>query len=176
MKAAYSQAQATATATPMPSNQANIGKGISDIASLFKRKGKSAAKNTVAVVKPDKGILVAHVNGPLPADNLSSATSELYAALNTFYNTRMTNASGTNLSSQADGICGSNRNNTIATGTISAQSARHGLATRTQWTFNLAIYTCWGAKLAEQTATAGSLKDAVTTAVTAYAQAHPQNS
>ncbi len=176
-KAAYSQAQATATATPMPSNQANIGKGISDIAGLFKHKGKTqTATQTAAVTKPGKGVLVAHVNGSLPATNLTSATSELYYALNTFYNAHMTNATGLNLSSQADGICGTNRDNTIATGTLSAQSSRHGLGTRTQWTFNLAVYTCWGAKLADQTATADSLKDAVTSAVTAYAQAHPQNS
>lgn len=176
MKAAYTQSQATATATPMPSNQANLGKGLSDIAGLFKHKGsKAQTTQTAAVAKPNKGVLVAHVNGSLPATNLTSATSQLYYALNTFYNARMTNATGLNLSSQADGICGTNRDNTIATGTLSAQSSRHGLGTRTQWTFNLAVYTCWGAKLAEQTATADSLKDAVTTAVTAYAQAHPQN-
>jgi hypothetical protein len=176
LKAAYQQAQATATSTPMPSNQANISKGISDIAGLFKRKGKASTTKTTAVAKPGKGILVAHVNGSVPSSNLSSATSELYSALNNFYNVRMTEASGTNLASQADGICGTNRDNTIATGTLTAQSTRHTFGTRTQWTFDLAVYTCWGAKLAEQTATADSLKDAVANAVAAYAQAHPQNS
>jgi len=174
MKAAYAEAQATATATPMANNQANITKGLSGIADLFKRKGK-AAPSTAAVVKPAKGVLVARVSGSLPASNLNSATSELYAALNGFYNARMTGASGQNVGKEADAICGSNRNNTIATGTLTAASSHHALTTRTQWTFELAVYTCWGAKLAEQIATAASLKDAVSAAVAAYAQAHPQN-
>lgn len=175
-KAQYQSAQATSTPAPAATGQANLTKGISDIAGLFKRKGKSATTKTVAVQKPDKGVLVAHVNGTVPESNLSSATSVLYSALNGYYNTRMTNASGQNLTKQADGICGSDRNNTIATGTLSAKTTRHGLGSRTDWTFNLDVYTCWGAKLASQSATAGSLKDAVANAVSAYAQAHPQNS
>lgn len=175
-KAQYQSAQATATPAPAATNQANLTKGLSDIAGLFKRKGKSSPTKTVAIQKPDKGILVAHVNGSVPQNNLTSATSELYSALNGYYNTRMTNASGLDLNKQADGICGRDRNNTIATGTLSAKSTRHGLGSRTEWTFNLDVYTCWGAKLATQSATAGSLKDAVASAVAAYAQAHPQNS
>lgn len=170
----YQAAQATATATPMANNQANISKGISDIAGLFRHKGKSTA-TAAAVVKPDKGVLVAHVYGSLPANNLSAATNQLYAALNARYNARMTNASGTNLSKQADTVCGTNRNNTIATGTLSAKSFRKTFGTRTEWTFNLDVYTCWGAKLASSTATAGSLSDAVSTAVAQYAKDHPQN-
>ncbi len=171
----YQEAQATATATPMANNQANIGKGLADIAGLFKKKGKAPAAAAAAVVKPSKGVLVARVNGTVPANNLSLATQELYAAMNQRYNARMTNSPGTNLTRQADSICGADRNNTIATGTLTAISSKHGLGTRTEWTFNLAVYTCWGAKLSEHTATAGSLKDAVSSAVAAYADAHPQN-
>lgn len=174
-KAQYQSAQATSTPAPAAGGQANLTKGFSDIAGLFKRKGKAATK-TVAVQKPGKGILVAHVNGSVPQTNLTSATSALYAALNGYYNTRLTNAPGDNLVRQADSICGSDRNNTIATGTLSAKTTRHGLGSRTEWTFDLNVYTCWGAKLATQSATAGSLKDAVAGAVSAYAQAHPQNS
>jgi hypothetical protein len=175
MQQAYEQAQASATPTPLATSQANIGKGISDIAGLFKRRGKTPATTAAAVVKPDKGVLVAHVNGSVPAGNLSSATSYLYQALNHYYNARMTGANGLNLAVQADGICGTNRNNTIATGTLSAKSVHHTLGNRTQWTFNLDVYTCWGAKLAEHSATANSVNDAVSSAVAAYAQAHPQN-
>lgn len=174
-KKQYTDTQATATPTPLPNNQANLTKGLSGLAGLFHRKGKSASTRA-AVTKPDKGVLVAHVNGSVPENNLNSATSELYAALNGYYNAHMTSASGENLSKAADGICGSNRNNTIATGTLSAKTTRHGLGSRTEWTFNLSVYTCWGAKLADQSATAASLKDAVSGAVTAYAQAHPGNS
>lgn len=173
-KQQYQQAQTTATPAPMASNQANLSKGFADIAGLFHRKGKAAPKMAVAV-KPGKGVLVARVNGGVPQQNLASATSALYTALNDFYNARMTNASGLDLSKQADGICGSNRDNTIATGTLSAKTFRRGLATHTQWTFHLDVYTCWGAKLSEHTATANSLKDAVGSAVAAYAKAHPGN-
>lgn len=174
-KKQYTEAQATSTPTPLPNNQANLTKGLSGLAGLFHRKGKTSSTTAAAVTKPDKGVLVAHVNGSVPENNLNSATSELYYALNGYYNTHMTNATGLNMSKAADGICGTNRNNTIATGTLSATTTRHGLSSRTDWTFNLAVYTCWGAKLAEQSATAGSLKDAVGGAVTAYAQAHPEN-
>ncbi len=170
----YEQAQATATATPMANNQANIGKGLADIAGLFKHKGKSTAA-APKVVKPSKGVLVARVNGTVPANDLSSATSQLYAALNQRYYAHMTASSGMNLTKEADALCGTNRNNTIATGTLSAATTHHGLGSRTQWTFNLDVYTCWGAKLATQTATSGSLKDAVGSAVQAYAAAHPEN-
>jgi hypothetical protein len=170
----YESAQASATSTPMPNNNANISKGISDIAGLFHRKGKTAAAQA-PIVKPDKGILVAHVNGSVPANNLSDATSALYSALNQRYNAHMTNSAGTNLSKEADALCGANRNNTVATGTLSAKTTRHGLGSRTEWTFNLAVYTCWGAKLAEETASGGSLKEAVSNAVSAYAKDHPQN-
>lgn len=173
-RAQYDTAQATATSTPMPSGQANIGKGLSDIAGLFHRKGK-ANTTSAPVAKPDKGVLVAHVNGSVPASNLSAATSVLYSELNERYKVHMTNSSGLNLSREADALCGTNRNNTVATGTLSAATTRHGLGSRTQWTFNLAVYTCWGAKLAEETATGGSLNEAVSNAVLAYAKDHPEN-
>jgi hypothetical protein len=171
----YEAAQATATATPMANNQANLGKGLSGIAGLFKRKGKSSPTPT-PVVKPAKGILVAHVNGSVPANNLSAATNQLYNALNRNYLVRMTNSSGANITREADSLCGSNRNNTIATGTLSAKTTRHTFRSSTEWTFNLDIYTCWGAKLYTETATAGSLSQAVSNAAAAYAKDHPGNS
>ena len=170
----YQEAQASSTPTPMASGQANLSKGIADIAGLFHR-GKGKAATTVAITKPAKGVLVAHVNGSVPANNLTSATSELYSALNTYYNAHMTNASGLQLNKQADAICGTNRDNTVATGTLSAKSERHGFGTRTNWTFTLDVYTCWGAKLDSESATAGSLKEAISGAVDSYAKGHPNN-
>jgi TolB-like protein len=173
----YQEAQASSTPTPLPSGQANIGKGLADIAGLFHRGKSKTPKTTVAVTKPDKGILVARVNGSVPAPNLSSATSELYSALSAYYYARMTSSPGLNLTQTADSLCGSNRNNTIATGTLAAKSEHHGIVgVRTNWTFTLEIYTCWGAKLDTETATAGSPKDAIANAVASYATTHPQNS
>ena len=176
LASAYSNAQASSTATPQPQqNQANLTQGLTDIAGFFKHKGKAAPAAVAVANKPAKGVFVVHVNGRLPAGNLTQATSDLYNALNLHYNTRMTNSGGQNLAREADGICGTDRNNTIATGTASATSTHHGLGSRTQWTFVLDVYTCWGAKLSEHSVTADSLANAVTQAVTEYATAHPSN-
>lgn len=174
-KQQYKEAQATATATPLPNNQANLGKGLAGLAGLFKRNKSDNTKAVVAVTKPSKGVIVAHVSGSVPEKNLSAATSALSAALNRYYNTSSTNVSGQYVSRQADTICGRDRNNSIATGTLSAKSYRRGLSSHTDWTFVLDVYTCWGAKLSEESATAGSLKDAVDHAVDAYAKTHPEN-
>ncbi len=175
LSAAYAATQAEATSTPAPkSNQ--VSKSFSDIAGLFKRHGKeTSAAPAGPIVKPAKGILVVHVSGHLPQNDLNKATSELFTSLNAHYNVRMSNAPGQNLSKEADGICGSDRNNTIATGTASAVSQHHGFGSRTTWTFVLDVYTCWGAKLAEHSATSGSLSSAVSDAVAAYAKASPEN-
>jgi hypothetical protein len=176
LSAAYQAATAESTATPAPkSNQADLKRGFTDIVGLFHRGGKSTPTPLPVSAKPPKGIYVVKVTGRLPANDLNKATSELYAALNTHYNVHMSNAPGQNLKTEADGICGRDRNNTIATGTASAVSTRHGLGSRTEWTFVLSVYTCWGAKLTEHTAKAGSLSSAVTQAVAEFTQASPQN-
>ena len=171
----YAAAQAESTASAAPArNQANFTKGISDIAGLFKRHGPTP--KPVAVVKPAKGVFVVHTNGSVPADDLNRATSALYTNLNAHVNAHLTNAQPANLSTAADGICGTSRDNTIATGLLSATVTRHGLTSRTQWTFKLQTYTCFGAKLTENAGVADSLDGAVKAAVEAYASAHPENS
>jgi hypothetical protein len=172
---AYKTATAEATSTPAPKqNQADLKRGFSDIVGLFHRGGKATPTPAVAA-KPSKGIFVVKVNGHLPSADLNKATGELYAALNTHYNVHMSNSPGANLKAEADGICGTERNNTIATGTVSAELTRHGLGSRTEYTFVLSVYTCWGAKLAEHTGKAGSLSSAVAQAVAAFTEASPQN-
>lgn len=173
MSDAYAAAQAQATATPMANNQANIGKGIAGLAGLFKHKGK--ATPVPAASKPSKGVLVAHVGGALPAADLQHATTDLYDALQSRYNVRLTDSSGENLAKAASGICGTDRNNTIATGTASAKVTRRGLGSRTEYTFVLNVYTCFGAQLAQTTGTGSSMADAVRSAVAAYASQYPQN-
>jgi hypothetical protein len=43
-------------------------------------------------------------------------------------------------------------------------------------TFNLAVYTCFGATLDREVGKGSSVKSAVDAAVAAYAEAHPDNS
>ena len=77
-----------------------------------------------------------------------------------------------NVSASADSICGTNRNNTIASGTIAQVIPKRGRATST---FVLSVYTCFGAKLGDVTGTGSSPKAAVDAAVASYASAHPDN-
>lgn len=170
----YAAAQAESTTTPEPSSQTNVSKGFSDIAGLFKH--HAATPKPAAVQKPAKGVFVVRAMGSVPATNLTQATSALYNGLNAHFNTHMTAVVPNNLSKQADGICGTSRNNTIATGSLAASTSHHGLGTRTQWSFTLDVYTCFGAKLAESGGQADTLDAAVKAAVDAYATSHPLNS
>lgn len=170
---AFDQSSAQATPAPLPSNQANISAGI---AGLFKHRPRETPNpRATPVVKPSKGIFVVHVGGSLNAGELSSATAALYGALNQRYNTHMTNASG-DASKQANTICGAERNNTVAGGVLSSKNVRRGLFGHKQYTFAFAVYTCFGAKLAEASADGDSIASAVNAAVAYYATDHPQNS
>lgn len=171
---AYSQAQAQATPTPESGNQADIGKGLLGLAGLFHHKG-AAPTPVPAAAKPAKGVIVVRAGGALPASDLASATAALASAMNLHYNVRSVKASSANLATAADAICGTQRDNTIATGKASATVQRHGLGSRTIYTFVLEIYTCFGAKLTSATGTAGSLAQAVQQAVALYAERHPHN-
>jgi hypothetical protein len=170
---AFADASAQATPAPLASNQANIGGGI---ASLFKHRGRQTPDpHPSVIVKPAKGIFVVRVGGNPKATLLKDATGALYNALNQRYVTRNTNSGG-DASKLANTICGADRNNTVATGTLSTRSVRHGLFSRTQYNFTLDVYTCFGAKLAETAADGDSVQSAVSGAVAAYATDHPQNS
>ncbi len=170
---AFEQSSAQATPAPLPSNQANISGGI---AGLFKHRPRQTPDlHAAAVVKPSKGIFVVRVSGSANAGQLSEATGALYSALNQRYTAHMTNASG-DASKQANAICGSVRENTVASGVLSSKSVRHGLFGRTQYTFVFDVYTCFGAKLAETSADGESVGSAVNAAVASYATDHPQNS
>lgn len=170
---AFAEASAQATPAPLASNQANIGGGI---ASLFKRRGRQTPDpHPSAVIKPAKGIFVVRVGGSPSAALLNEATSALYAALNQRYVAHNTNTGG-DAAKLANTICGADRNNTVATGTLTSKSVRRGLFRRTQYSFVFDVYTCFGAKLAETSAEGDSVQSAVSGAVAAYAADHPQNS
>jgi len=169
----YAADQASSTTTPAPSSQANISKGFSDIAGLFKH--HAATPKPAAAPKPEKGVFVVRASGTVPAADLARATTVLYSALNAHFNAHLTSVTPVDMAKQADGICGSSRDNSIAAGSLSAVTTRHGLGARTVWTFKLAMYTCFGAKLVETPGTGDTLDNAVRAAVDAYAAAHPQN-
>lgn len=168
------QTQTANTPAPTSTNGANVPiSGITSIVdSVFKHKGSHTPPPTPAV-KPARGVIVAPVTaaGTLPPGELTNAWHELYYAMNRVFNAQLT-AVTSPAAQSADEICGANRNNTIATGTLQEASAGH----RTQVTFVLSIYTCFGAVLEHETGKGGTLKIAVDSAVAAYAKAHPENS
>jgi hypothetical protein len=167
-------AQPSNTPAPTSTNGANVPiSGISNIvSSVFKHKG-GRTPTPAPVVKPTRGVIIAPVTatGAVGATDLTNATHELYFALNGHFNAQVTNVTSAAAQS-TDQICGADRDNTVAAGTLQQSPAHHGTA----YTFNLSVYTCFGATLATQTGKGSSIKSAVDAAVTAYAKAHPDNS
>ncbi len=165
--------QAPQKATPEPSPSDNGGNyNLSNFFGIFKHHS-SGPPVVAAADKPSRVVLVARVTGTgFSTSNLASATQTLWTTLNRSFKTQGSNAAANDLATTASDVCGSNRNATIAGGTLAQQ--HNGKAT--QAAFTLRIYTCFGAVLYEGTATAGSVNEAITSAVTAYATSHPQNS
>ena len=159
-----------ATSAPLPNNEANIGQ-------LFKRRAHAAAQPAAAVVhKPAKGIFVARIAGSLPAAELTAGTSALRDALDGNFTVRGVTAVTSNLATGADAVCGNSRDNTIASGIARTSSVKSGFFRKTQYTFSLRVYTCFGSVLAESAGTGSTLAAAIASAVAAYAAIHPQNS
>jgi hypothetical protein len=169
--------QQAGTPAPTSTNGAQVPiKGIGSIVdSVFKRHSSQHTPTPGPTTKPSRGVIVAPVTAPssaFAATDLSGALRELYLALNLHYTVQLT-AITTNVATTSDSICGPNRNNTIATGTLAQPAAHHGKA---QVSFTLLVYTCFGAVLDHEVGTGSSIKSAVDAAVTAYATAHPDNS
>jgi TolB-like protein len=169
--------QRTSSNTPAPAvtngAQVKLG-GISGIVdSVFHHHNAATPTPMPASAKPSRGIIVAPVagSGNVPAADLTSATNELYFALSRRYNASITTVKG-NVATSADTICGTQRNNTIAGGTIAENIPKRGREVE----FTLAVYTCFGAVLDTKTGKGNSLKAAIDAAASAYAAAHPQNS
>lgn len=164
------------TPAPTSTNGAQVPiQGLGSIvSSVFKHKG-ARTPAPGPVTKPSRGVIVAPLaaSGSVVAADLSSATHELFYSLNTHFTAQMTGVVTSNVAKSSDAICGSNRDNTIATGTLAETPPHHG---KFQATFDLVVYTCFGAVLATATGKGGTIKSAIDAAVTAYAADHPDNS
>lgn len=163
--------------TPAPSStngaQVKLG-GLSGIVdSVFHHHGAPTPEPTAAV-KPSRGVIIAPVvagAGTVPPADLTNASRELFFAMARRYNASVT-ALTTNVAKTADSICGSQRDNTIATGTIAENIPKQGR----QVAFTLQVYTCFGVLLDSASGKGTSIKSAIDAAVSAYAIAHPDNS
>jgi len=169
------QTQSTNTPAPSSTNGAQMQiHGIGSIVdSVFHHKG-AAGPSPTPLVKPDRGVIVAPITATTPfgASDLSNATNELFFAMQRHYRVQMA-PPASNVAQAADAICGANRNNTIAGGTLAQNVPKHG---RAEIVFTLSIYTCFGAVLDHAVGKGATYKSAVDAAVAAYATAHPDNS
>ena len=169
------QTRPTNTPGPTSTNGAQMPiQGLGNIVnSVFKHRGGSHTPAPAAAIKPSRGVIVAPVTafGSVASSDLTNASHELYFALNGRFNARLTSVTA-NVAQSTDTICGPDRNNTIAAGTLQETAAPHGKAI----TFELIVYTCFGATLGREVGKSSSIKGAVDSAVAAYASAHPDNS
>jgi hypothetical protein len=173
-------ADTTTSSTPAPSASQGASVSLGGIGSLFGllHHGKTDKTSGAAVAesaKPTRVAIVARVTGTADGGALTEATDALRAALDRYFVTSVSSASlagGKN----ASAICGTNRNATIATGTLAQQHVGN-FRGHTQSTFTLIVYTCFGAPLyTGDPAAANSVKAAVAAAVDAYQKDHPNNS
>jgi hypothetical protein len=166
--------------TPTPSSTHgaayNVSSVLTDVGGLFHRGGKNVASapTTPAAAKPPISVIVARLDGNAVPGDITQATAELFRSMNAYYKASTTNANNANLAKQADSICGTNRDNTIASGVLDAQHVG-GIHPHNDYTFTLDVYTCFGAVLYTNTQTGPDKMKAVRDAVDAYHTAHPGN-
>jgi hypothetical protein len=166
--------------TPTPSATNGASTSLNNVlGGIFHGKSKGSPKpgashSPTPPPKPARATIVAHVSGTVPANVLATSTNELYTALNKTFTTSLTAAAFTDPAHQADGICGTNRNNVIASGVLGAQHIG-GLHAHEHYTFTLNVYTCFGGVLATYTNDDNDYKKAIDAAVESYVTDHPDN-
>ncbi|MHB8146262.1 MAG: hypothetical protein ACYDGM_03240 [Vulcanimicrobiaceae bacterium] len=167
--------------TPAPSTtngaQVSLGGLGGIVRSIFKHpaaKGEASPAPTIPP-KPGRGMIVVRVGGSAPSGMLTDATNDLLRALGTYYNVTTPTMAVTNVAQQASAICGTNRDNTVVTGTLTQQRVGGGFRAHTSSTFTLDIYACFGATLYHTVETNDDLQKAVEATVKAYQTAHPDN-
>jgi hypothetical protein len=172
-----SEATAAPDATASPNGASYQISSI--VGDLFKGKGhgKSASPGPTATPvppKPPRGVIVAHLLGNAEAQTLSAGSDALFRAMDQHYKTTLTSVATANLTNQADAICGSNRNNTIASGVLNVQHVG-GFHAHDSYTFTFNVYACFGAVLYTTQQTNNDYTRAIHDAVEAYYEDHPQN-
>lgn len=169
-------AQSTATAAPSsePTNGATFNLG-----SLFSHHHTVAhvAATPGPSTKPERGVILIAVHGSgIPASELDRATSLLSRDLTAHFAVRYGGTMPQNLSASATTLCGTDRDNTIATGTLAQSRVSHLLGSRQQSIFTLQVWTCFGDVLYQTTKTDDDVAKAISDAVSDYVIGHPENS
>jgi hypothetical protein len=167
----------TESATAAPSTEPTNGASFS-LTHLFAGKhghGTIASATTAPSTKPQRGVILIAVHGrDVAADDLTHATLALEHDLAARFTVRNGGAAPANIQTAADSICGSDRDNTIATGTL-VQHRVGGIRPRVDSVFTLQVWTCFGDVLYETTESNLDVAKAISTAVADYVTAHPSN-
>ncbi len=169
----------TTSGSPAPQSTATSGTSVpisNVLTDLFKgkAKGKATPAPTPTPIKPKRGVLVAHVTGNVQPAVLSVATDELFRAMNAHYTTVMSSVVSSDLSKSADAICGKNRDNTVASGVLTATHVG-GFHPHETYSYTLNVYACFGAVLYTDTESNNDYSRAIKDAVEKYASEHPEN-
>ncbi len=170
----------TGNATPTPSATSGAQLSITDvIGGLFKGKSKASSpkpgETPTPLPKPKRGIIIARTIGNAQPGELTVATDDLYRALDAHYTAAITTLPPAgNVAKQADTICGTHRDNSVASGVLDV-SRSGGIRSHNTYTFTLNIYTCFGATLYTNTQTGTDRVKTIHDAADAYANDHPDN-
>lgn len=173
-------ADTTQASTPAPTASQGAQVSLGGIGSLFglfhHNKVQVGPKTVVAEAdKPTRIAIVSPVGGTAGSAALAEATGLLRPTLDRYFKTAVASAT-VDGGKNASAICGSNRNATVTTGTLSQQRVGR-FRSHTDSTFTLIVYTCFGATLyTGDPAKADSIKGAINAAVDAYAKDHSENS
>jgi hypothetical protein len=171
-----SEAAATPEASPTSGASTSLTNVLGD---LFHGKAKPktttvAAAPSATPSKPARGALIVHVTGNAQPSVLNDATGALYRGMNVYYATTMSSVATNDVTKSADAVCGTSRDNTIATGTLNVQHVG-GMHAHDSYTFTLNVYACFGAVLYTTTETDNNYTKAVLDAIDAYHNDHPEN-
>ncbi len=167
---------AASTATAAPSVQPTNGAQF-NLGSLFSHHHTVArvAATPTPQAKPRRGVILVAVHGAnVAARYLDQATSLLDRDLTTHFNVRYGGPMPADLGTAATTLCGTERDNTIATGTLVQEHLR-GLRPRIKSVFTLQVWTCFGDVLYQTTKTRFDIAKAISEAVSDYVTSHPSN-
>lgn len=173
------QAESRSTPEPQSSSGASMKLGgiTSAVSSLFKGKSKSVAAPTpTPVIKPSRGIIVTRIHGNAPAGEMTDGTTDLLSAMNVDYNAHLSSLTPSVVAKSTDAICGTDRNNTIASGVLNVHQEGRGFGNHNLYDFTLNVYTCFGASIFTVTQSDRNRTKAIGDAVAAYAKDHADNS
>jgi hypothetical protein len=168
----------TESSSSAPSPQPTKNGASFNLNNLFGHHGSQVSRTATPqpTTKPARGIIFVDVRGSgVPNGDLTRASSLLYRDLAAHFTVSTDGPVAGDLSAAATGICGTNRDNTIATGTLAEQHLG-GIRPRTKSAFTLQIWTCFGDVLYTTTKTDFDVAKAISTAVNDYITDHPDNS